>query len=305
MKTLTVSHETTYLYNRPVGFGEHHLMFRPRDSHDIRLVDARLTVSPPAKIRWYHDVFSNSITIATFDRKAAELYLASTIVIEHYGAAMPEFPIEPFAQTLPFAYPAEDIPDLGRTIERHYPDRGRKVDSWVRQFLNDEGPTETHDFLLRLTQAIKADFTYVERSDPGIQVPVETLKRRAGSCRDFALLMMEAVRSLGLAARFVTGYVYDPALDGADSTIVGSGATHAWVQVYLPGAGWVEFDPTNGVVGGPNLIRVGVARDPSQAIPVKGTYVGEPGDFREMKVDVKVTAKTGPQAETVLGTTLR
>ena len=83
--------------------------------------------------------------------------------------------------------------------------------------------------------------------------------------------MIEAVRSLGFAARFVTGYLYDPALDGGPAGTQGAGATHAWVQVYLPGAGWVEFDPTNGIVGGRNLIRVGVARDPKQAVPLAGT----------------------------------
>jgi len=290
MKVLTVHHDTVYRYNRPVSFGEHQLMFRPRDSHDLRLVDTRLVVSPPAKIRWYHDVFSNSIAIATFHTQSSELWFQSTIVIEHYGAESPQYLVEPFARSLPFAYPAEDIPDLGRTIERHYPDPGRKVDAWVRQFF-DGSSAATELLLGDITRGINRQFKYIERSEPGIQTPVETLARRSGSCRDFALFMMEAVRSFGLAARFVTGYVYDPALDGAQSTIVGSGATHAWVQIYLPGAGWVEFDPTNGIVGGTNLIRVAVARDPSQAIPVKGSFVGAPDDFRDMKAEVKVTAK--------------
>lgn len=292
MKVLTVHHDTVYRYNRPVFFGEHQLMFRPRDSHDLRLVESKLVVAPPAKIRWYHDVFSNSIAIATFETQSQELWLQSTIVIEHYGSDAPQFSLEPFARTLPFAYPAEDIPDLGRTIERHYPDQGRKVDTWVRQFFNGSSAVATDVLLADITRAIKMQFKYHERYEPGIQTPVETLARGSGTCRDFALLMMEAVRSMGLAARFVTGYVYDPALDGAQSTIVGSGATHAWVQVYLPGAGWVEFDPTNGIVGGSNLIRVAVARDPSQAIPVKGTFVGNPEDFRDMRAEVKVTSNT-------------
>jgi transglutaminase-like putative cysteine protease len=125
----------------------------------------------------------------------------------------------------------------------------------------------------------------------GVQTPAQTLTLGSGTCRDYALLMMETVRSLGVAARFVSGYLYDAALDGAAPGMVGAGYTHAWVQVYLPGSGWVEFDPTNGLVGGPNLIRVAVARDPTQAIPVQGSYTGAAGDFLDMNVEVIVTSE--------------
>jgi transglutaminase-like putative cysteine protease len=131
---------------------------------------------------------------------------------------------------------------------------------------------------------------YRQRAIHGTQTPAETLQVGSGTCRDFALLMIEAVRSLGLAARFVTGYLYDPALDRGGPSLTGAGSTHAWVQVYLPGAGWIEFDPTNGLIGGPHLIRVGVARDPKQAIPLQGSYRGEASDFIEMQVEVQVTA---------------
>ncbi len=290
MKQLSVRHLTTYRYKKPVGFGEHRLMFRPRDSHDLRLVDTSLSVVPAARIRWYHDVFGNSIAIAGFTEIASELVFQSTIVVDHYGKEDTEFPIERFARRLPVAYPPEEIPDLGRTIERHYPDPNRTLDSWARKFLRKSGPTRTNDLLLRITTAIKADFTYEVRHEPGVQTPSETLALRKGSCRDFAVLMMEAARSFGLAARFVTGYLYDPALDGSGDMMVGGGATHAWIEVYLPGAGWVEFDPTNGRAGSEHLIRVAVARRPSQAVPVQGTFVGEVDDFLGMDVDVTVTA---------------
>jgi transglutaminase-like putative cysteine protease len=133
----------------------------------------------------------------------------------------------------------------------------------------------------------------------GVQTPAETLALGRGTCRDLALLMMEACRSLGMAARFVSGYLYDPALDlgvesaGEGAPVRGAGDTHAWVQIYLPGAGWVEFDPTNGLVGGANLIRVAVARDPAQAIPLQGSYYGPPEAFLDMVVDVKVSAVEG------------
>ncbi len=287
---LTVHHTTVYRYARPVSFNEHRLMFRPRDSHDLRLLDTRLDISPPARVRWHHDIFGNSIAIASFDVPAPELRFESTIVIEHYGLRDAEFPIEPFARTVPFTYPSEEIPDLGRLVERHYPDPDRRVDAWAHDHLRGNGPTETDALLVAITRANKHQFSYDTRTQPGVQTPVETLDAGSGSCRDLALFMMEVARSLGLAAQFVSGYLYDPAPHGAASGMVGAGATHAWVQIYLPGAGWVEFDPTNGLVGGDNLIRVGVARDPSQAIPLQGTYNGAPEDFIDMTVDVVVTA---------------
>lgn len=288
---LTVSHKTVYRYARPVTFNEHRLMFRPRDSHDMRLLSTGLTITPNAEVRWFHDVFSNSIAIASFTEPADLLQFESEFTVVHYGLEEAEFPIEPYARTVPFSYPRQEVPDLGRTIERHYEDPEHKVDAWVRRFLSPDGWTETDALLVAMTKAIHRDFTYLTRVD-ATQTPADTLEHMAGTCRDFALLMMEAARSLGMAARFVSGYLYDPALEGAEAGIVGAGATHAWVQVYLPGAGWVEFDPTNGLVGGPNLIRVAVARDPSQAIPVQGTYQGLAEDFLDMSVEVVVT--TGP-----------
>lgn len=291
LQRLTVNHETTYRYHRPVMPGEHFLMFRPRDSHDSRLLNATLTIEPQAKLRWLHDVFGNSVTIASFDQPTDQLYFKSQIVIDRYPYPAVEFPIEPFAQTIPFSYPLAEIPDLGRTIERHYSDPDRLVTEWTRRWLlPPSGSHETEPFLHALNSAFRNELRYEERTSPGVQTPVETLQRGAGTCRDYALLMMEAVRTVGLAARFVSGYLYDPAIDGAQSDISGAGSTHAWVQVYLPGAGWVEFDPTNASYGGQNLIPVAVAREPIQAMPVSGTYDGAPEDFIEMNVNVEVRA---------------
>lgn len=291
LQRLTVNHETTYNYRQPVMPGEHFLMFRPRDSHDSRLLDATLTIEPQAKLRWLHDVFGNSVTIATFDQPTDRLYFKSQIVIDRYPFPALEFPIEPFAQTIPFSYPLAEIPDLGRTIERHYSDPDRLVTEWTRSWLlPPAGSHVTETFLRALNSSIHNDLRYEERFTPGVQTPVETLQRGAGTCRDFALLMMEAVRTVGLAARFVSGYLYDPAIDGSQSDVTGAGSTHAWVQVYLPGAGWVEFDPTNASYGGQNLIPVAVAREPIQAMPVSGTYDGAPEDFIDMSVNVEVRA---------------
>jgi transglutaminase-like putative cysteine protease len=281
---LTICHTTAYRYANPVSFGEHRLMFRPRDSHDIRLVSTALEIAPTASVRWYHDVFGNSIAIASFAEPAAELRLVSRITLEHFPSSLPDYVIAEYARTSPFSYSVEDIPDLGRTTERHYPDPEHRIDVWARQFVAHGGSTDTHAMLVAMTRGIQASFAYRRRAEEGTQTPVETLARSAGSCRDLALLMMEAARTLGLAARFVSGYLYDP-----ERRAVGGGETHAWVQIYLPGAGWVEFDPTNGIVGGSNLIRVAVTRDPRQAIPVSGSFVGAPGDFIGLEVEVAIS----------------
>ena len=295
MSRLTVRHVTRYRYRRPVGFSEHRLMFRPRDSHDLRLIRTALAIEPAAEVRWLHDVFSNSIAIARFEGQASELRFESEIEIEHYGLDYPEFALEPLARNYPFSYASDEMPDLGRTIERHYADPERRVDAWARGFVQNDGDADTAALLGRITRAVNHQFTYQERFAIGVQTPVETLDLASGTCRDLALFMMEAVRSLGMAARFVSGYLYDPALDGqaGEAGLQGSGSTHAWVQVYLPGGGWVEFDPTNGLVGGANLIRIAVTRDPAQALPLQGTFLGAPEDFIDMDVSVKVNATGG------------
>ena len=191
----------------------------------------------------------------------------------------------------------EEAADLAATMRPHYPDP--EVERFARRFVRADGRTETGHLLMTLCYAIHESFVYARRNEPGTQPPRITLQFRRGTCRDFALLMMEAVRTLGFAARFVSGYVYVPDRDGSETR--GGGATHAWCQVYLPGAGWVEFDPTNGIVGSRDLIRVAVARDPAQAVPLSGSYRGGPADFRDMRVQVNVT--TEPAAEPRRGAT--
>jgi transglutaminase-like putative cysteine protease len=295
MKYLTVRHETRYAYSAPVWFGIHRLMLRPRDSHDLRLVGAELTLSPPGQMRWMHDVFSNSVAEVEFRQAAPELLIVSTLHLEHYGLTRAVFPIAPEAQVYPFVYSANDRSDLGRLLDRHYPDPHGLVDAWAKSFVTEQ-PMSTYNLLSNMNAAIKNRFAYNMRYEEGTQAPIETLQRQSGTCRDFALLFIEAVRSLGFGARFVTGYLYDPALDGANGAMQGSGATHAWADVYLPGAGWVEFDPTNGLIAGENLIRIAVTRDPSQAIPIAGTFTSQGAQFLGMTVDVTVHASLTPHS---------
>lgn len=289
MRLLTVRHVTTYTYSEPVRFGEHRMMFRPRASHDLRLITAKLDIQPhPLDVRWLHDVFDNSVAIATFDEAAATLRFESTVTLEHIETALPDYALEPGARDFPFQYPDEERPDLVGALIRHYPDDD--LDAWTARFLAPSGTTTTTALLLAMTRGIKEEFVYMRRTEKGVQSPGETLRRRSGSCRDFAVLMMEAVRSLGIAARFVSGYIFLPDMD-PDAAVSG-GETHAWMQAYLPGAGWVDFDPTNSIVGNRNLIRVAVAWDQQNALPLWGTFVGAPSSFLGMDVAVSVVEET-------------
>jgi transglutaminase-like putative cysteine protease len=305
MPILTVRHTTRYRYRKPVRFGEHRFLFRPLASHDQHLLDAHLLITPePVALRYVHDVFGNTVGLARFGEAADALTFQSDVRLDHNPAAPDLVQSEDWVGHgvesednvgFPFAYGAEDVPDLLRSIERHYPDPDRQVALWAQSFLADDRSQSVLDVLSAMTKAIPKEFSYVARLQVGVQAPLDTLRRRSGSCRDFAMLMMEAARALGLAAQFVSGYVYSPS-DGSTPRRLGGGHTHAWLRVYLPSFGWTEFDPTNGIVGNHDLIRVAVARDPRQAIPLSGVWEGEPEDYlgMDVSVEVEVAGKSKP-----------
>ena len=291
MPLVDLSHVTTYRYSQPASFGEHRLMVRPRESHDQYLVSAELKITPePEDIRWLHDVFGNSVAIARFGRRSDVLRIESKARVDHRPTENDDVHIEDYARQFPFTYSSEDMPDLLRSIERQHLDPNRKIDRWVQRFLGQSGRPATLDILTEMTAAIRAEFTYVPRLQKGTQTPLETLERGTGTCRDYAMFMIEAVRALGFAARFVSGYIYNPS---GKRRRIGGGNTHAWVRVYLPGSGWIEFDPTNGIIGTSGLIRVAVARDIYQAVPVSGAWTGTPGSF--LSLEVTVDAQVSPE----------
>lgn len=294
MRTLEIVHRTRYEYSAPVALGEYRLMFRPRDSHDLRLLSTGLSIEPAASVRWIHDPFGNSIAIASFDGSTQLLELTSTIRLEHFAVPLEAPLIEEYARTFPFSYLTEEAPDLARYVERHYPDPNAVVSNWAKQFLEGEGGADTFATLTRMCKGVQETLKYAMRFEAGTQPPATTLETGGGTCRDYALLMMEGVRGLGLAARFITGYLYDPATDSAAGGAVSSAYPHAWMETYLPGAGWVEFDPTNGIIGSERLIRVAVGRDPEQAMPIKGTFTGPPDVGVTATVDVTVTTIVAP-----------
>jgi transglutaminase-like putative cysteine protease len=297
MPLLTIHHKTVYRYRRPVAFGEHRIMLRPLPGHDLRICTSSLEIEPqPMQLRWIHDVFGNSVAIATFDERADTLSFTATATVQH-DPAQQEFALTPDdpAYFYPFLYDDEEFPDLLQFITPQYGDPGGELSAWARKFLDADGPTPTFNILSGMTYGIRKSFSYRKRHEHGTQHPLDTLQTGSGTCRDYALFMIEALRRLGIAARFVSGYLFIPG-DSAHG-YVGGGSTHAWVQVYLPSAGWIEFDPTNGIVGTRDLIRVAVARDPRQAIPLHGSYLGSPDAFTGMDVHINVVSVGEGQQE--------
>ena len=302
---LEVEHTTTYRYAKPVEFGIHRVAFHPRAAHDIRVLYADLAVQPHSRQHWIHDVFSNSIAVVEPLIPADTLTFTARFAIEHLGVKNHELPVDPSAEQYPFRYSDDDHTDLAAFLPLQYPDDAPAVRDWVSSFLPQRGTIHSRDVLSNINESIRHDFGYAARDAMGTQNPAQTLALRSGTCRDFALLMMEAARGLGMAARFVSGYIYDPALDQDDAEpqapqgiqshdaggTLGSGATHAWLHVFLPGAGWVPFDPTNTLYGGTDLIRVAFTRTPEQAAPVAGAWTGDASDFLGMEVSVNVSRR--------------
>jgi transglutaminase-like putative cysteine protease len=286
MPILTVRHVTTYHYKQPVAFGEHRMMLRPRDDDDQKVLESQLEITPePDQLTWTQDIFGNHVATARFAERASELRVESTSRLDHAPAGFCAADIEEFARTHPFAYAAEDRPGLAPFIaplSKH-----PKLRRWAAGFLRDNGSADTRELLVEMTQTINRTFKHVARHEMGIQDPVRTLKLASGSCRDLAVLMIAALRSLAIAARFVSGYLH---LADTDDDPVTGGNTHAWAQVYVPGLGWVDFDPSSGAVGNQSLVRVAVVQDPREAIPLQGTWIGSVSDHLAMKVAVKVTA---------------
>lgn len=289
IRTLRILHRTRYAYDRPVMFGEHRLMIRPRDGHDMRILDSSLTVLPRADVHWAFDTFGNSVAVLAFHDAADELVIESELLLRRYGLDEPLARFERYASAYPVQYDADERIDLGPYLMAEHPRDQETLAAWIAEVM-PQLPGGSLQVLGMLGTAVHTAFRYARREEEGVQTPSETIRFGTGTCRDFALLFMEAARSLGFAARFVTGYLHDEAA-GSDSgeDMTGGGATHAWADVFVPGAGWVEFDPTNRIVASRNLIRVATTRTPSQALPISGTFLHEGGNLLELQVSVSVT----------------
>jgi transglutaminase-like putative cysteine protease len=280
---LTIHHKTTYRYNTPVRLNPHRLMLRPRESRELRLLSARLNMRPESVVTWAHDVFGNAVATASFQGLTDHLIVDSVTRLELDAVAWPVFDVAASASAYPFPYVADDRADLGELAIQQYPDPLGRLRVWAEAFVRSR-PTDTLSLLKDLSAGITAWVLYQSREDEGTQAPIETLDRGWGSCRDFTVLFVEAARSLGFGARIVSGYLYNPGREADAST------THAWAEVFLPGAGWVTFDPTNRSIGGFNLIPVAVGRGIHQVMPVAGSFSGATDTFQGLWVDVSVTS---------------
>ena len=287
MSVLTIHHQTIYRYRTPMAFGPHRLMLRPRESHALRLYQHELAITPAAVVTWAHDVAGNSVATASFSEPSDTLTIDSAAMLSIDVDRWPVFDIAASAQRFPFLLSEDEMTDLGALRLQAYLDSAGRVREWAQGFVAGAG-TDTLSLLKDISAGVAAQIAYESREVEGAQSPDETLARRSGSCRDFAVLFVDALRSLGFGARIVSGYLYDPDLDLRGSA--GAGSTHAWADVYVPGAGWITFDPTNRSVGGFNLIPVAMARHISQTMPVSGSFTGDVSAFLGLEVTVTVRA---------------
>jgi len=283
MKRIRIQHSTAYQYSEPVTLLPHKLMIRPRVGHDIQLVSSSLVISPRNIVKWHRDIYGNSVAMVTFKAPSAELSIVSDVVVSHYEAEPLDFLVDEKALMFPFYFDPSERLDLIPYQTSCFPSDSETVSQWLEQFWRPGQVIETYVLLDKINKEIVRNFAYQMREEPGVQRPAETLEKRSGSCRDFATLFIDACRYFGLAARFVSGYLHCP------DTVDGHGSTHAWAEVYLPGAGWKGFDNTSGIVVGQDHIAVAVTRHPEDAPPISGSYSGETTAAPQMRVKVEVT----------------
>jgi transglutaminase-like putative cysteine protease len=282
MKRIRITHATEYLYRQPVTFGPHRALVRPREGHDLHIERSRLEVEPAADVRWHRDIYGNSIAVLNFHGPADRLRLLSEVDVALYGDVPIDWLIDPAAQSYPFAYAPDEQVEIVPYRLPSYPHDGPALHDWLRTLYRPDEAVGTAELLERLNHGIHDAFRYEHREEAGVQLPCRTIELGSGSCRDFAVLMMEAARHWGFAARFVTGYIQ--MREGQH------GATHAWTEIYIPGAGWRGFDPTNRKEAGSEHVSVGVAREQEKACPLAGSWSGPADAFDRLDVRVEVAS---------------
>ena len=286
MKHIRIQHSTAYQYSEPVTLLPHKLMIRPRVGHDIQLISSSLLITPNNVVKWHRDIYGNSVAMVTFKGPCTGMSIVSDVVVTHYEAEPLDFLVDEKALMFPFYFDPSERVDLIPYQTLCFPSDSETVREWLEQFWRPGQMIETYALLDKINKEIVQNFAYRMREEPGVQRPAETLEKRSGSCRDFATLFIDACRYFGLAARFVSGYLHCP------ETVDGHGSTHAWAEVYLPGAGWKGFDNTSGIVVGQDHIAVAVTRHPEDAPPISGSYRAENAVTSTMQVEVEVTDAT-------------
>ncbi len=287
MQRYLIRHHTTYHYGTAVRLGPHALRLRPREGHELRIETSALRITPPATLRWHRDAEDNSVAIASFGEPSSRLLIQSELVIQQYHQAPLDFLVDEEAVFYPFTYGAEDQLLLAPYRLEGGTGTTPLLAAWVAGLHAPGERLETYALLERICERIQGTLRYQRREEPGVQAAEHTLASGSGSCRDFATLFLMAARRLGLAARFVSGYLHAPATAGDE------GSTHAWAEVYLPGAGWTGFDPTIGTLAGPDHMAVAVARRPEAVPPVAGSFLGPAGSSLEVGVAVTRLGEEG------------
>jgi transglutaminase-like putative cysteine protease len=287
-----ITHTTEYRFNQPVTFGPHRLGFRPRDGHDMRVLATELDIFPAAsRVDLVHDVYGNSVALVLPGAASDVLRISSRFTVEHLGSVAFDMPVANESTWTPPSYSLSERLALTPFLLPSFDDPGHVVRAWAQEFVVQAGCPQTaagpRETISAMTATMRADFQYQMRTEEGVQTPQDSLRLRTGACRDFATLMIDALRLLGIAARFVSGYLYTP----GSPDVQGAGATHGWVQVYLPDRGWFPVDPTNNLIGGSELIRVAVARQAPEVAPLSGQWFGSAADYAGMSVDVQVKCR--------------
>lgn len=282
MNRYQIIHRTVYTYSGAVRLGPHELRLRPREGHNLRIESSRITIQPTASLRWHRDVEDNSVATASFRAAADQLLIESSLIIQQYDQEPLDFLVEDYAVSYPFAYAPEDLPVLDAYRLGVASPQAGPLASWTSTVWQAGESIQSYALLQRLNLAIHALVCYRQREEPGVQTPSETLRRASGSCRDLAFLFMEAAKLLGFAARFVSGY------SCTSHAVDDPGSTHAWAEVFLPGAGWKGFDPTRGEIVGEHHISVAVGRLPHSVPPIAGSYSG---DALLLSMDVAVRVR--------------
>lgn len=282
MKRIRIVHRTEYHYRTAVRFGPHQAMIRPREGHDLHIESTQLDIEPSAAVRWVRDIYGNSIAVITFSGPAQKLSIASDVTVTLFEDRPIECLIDPSATHYPFQYAADDQIEIMPYRLPSYPHDGPAVQQWLLDLYRPGQLVETWDLLSRLNSRIFEAFQYRFRAECGVQLPCQTLALGSGSCRDYAVFMMEAARHWGFASRFVTGYIQ--MAEGQH------GATHAWTEIYLPGAGWQGYDPTNNKLVGAEHVSVAVSREQEKASPLSGAWEGPADAFDLLDVSVQVFA---------------
>jgi len=282
MKQIRILHQTAYFYRAPVQLGPHRALMRPREGHDLQIVAAKLEITPQAHVRWLRDIYGNSITVLTFGEPTQQFSLQSDITVMLQDESSVECLLDPSATSYPFQYAANEQVEIVPFRLPSYPHDGPAVQKWLLDLYQPGQLINTWDLLDKLNTRIFKSFQYRYRPEYGVQLPCTTLNLGSGSCRDYAVFMMEAARHWGFASRFVTGYIQ--MAEGQH------GATHAWTEIYLPGAGWRGYDPTNNKRAGSEHVSVAVAREQDKASPLSGAWEGPADAFDRMEVSVQVVS---------------